>query len=139
MQLTTKFGIGGTVLLAPALTGCAAQPADPLTELLDRAPVSADVLPERYLAHSDIIEDSVRYVGSDSTGVKYYVGILGVGIECLAIVPAEGDGALACGTAGEFTIDDIQSGLTAWLSSKPHAQVREADEQVGDVVFIAHW
>lgn len=126
----------GTVLMAVFLvSGCATAGSLPM---FDDPQETGDKLPAEIKADK-IDQNSSRFLGTDSQGVKYFVAkaeAKGYSEICLVVVPAESGWALGCGESLPVSVG-VESGKQATLHPKPTPDTaKSVDEWVGEYLSV---
>jgi len=126
------LGAATALSVAAVLAGCSSSPLD--LAIFDREQQASDVPPSFVDLPDTISRDTLRYVGEDSIGTKYFASEAndpqGRAV-CLTVVASDDDWSTGCSTLPPIEVT-IASGLIATL--EPDAS--DGDEQVGGHVSV---
>ncbi|MCM3658841.1 hypothetical protein M3147_16410 [Agromyces mediolanus] len=126
------IGAAAALSVVAVLAGCSLSPLD--LAIFDREQQASDLPPSLDNLPDTIYRDTVRYIGEDSIGTKYFASEAndpqGSAV-CLTVVASDDDWSTGCSTLPPVEVT-IASGLRATL--EPDAA--GGDEQVGGYVSV---
>lgn len=131
-------GIALVAVTASVLVGCAAGPvalgSPGRPPIFDRPQTDQDVLPDA-IPDDGYVADSIRYVGEDSVGGRYWVALLEDESECIiADATGAGDWAGFCGRSG--LLGTLNDGTTVSFATASQSPDPTSTERVGDAILV---
>lgn len=123
---------------ASVLAGCTAAPetvsVPDRPAIFDRAQTDGDALPDE-IPDDGYVADSIRYVGEDAAGGRYWVALLDDRSTCIIADPAgAGDWAGFCGLSG--LSGSWIDGTTVEFADAPQKLDPASAEHVGDTILV---
>lgn len=132
------IGITLVAVTASVLAGCAAGPvalgSPARAPIFDRAQAEQDVLPDD-IPDDGYVAGSVRYVGEDSVGGRYWAALLEDESECI-IAEATGAGNWAGFCAQSGLSGTLLDGTTVEFATEPRNLDPASAERVGDAILV---
>lgn len=126
------FGAVAPLFVVAVLAGCSSSPPD--LAIFDREQQASDLPPSFVDLPNTTYQDTIRYIGEDSIGTKYFASEAndpqGRAV-CLTVVTSDGDWLTGCATSLPVEVT-ISSGLVATLE----LDAAGGDEQVGGYVSV---
>ncbi|MCD1570747.1 hypothetical protein [Agromyces mediolanus] len=126
------FGAVAALLVVAVLAGCSSSP--PGLAIFDREQQASDLPPSFVDLPDTIYEATVRYIGEDSIGTKYFASESNDPqgrAACMTVVASDDDWSTGCATSLPVEVT-ISSGLVATLDPDTVG----GDEQVGRYVSV---
>jgi hypothetical protein len=118
------------------LSGCVAQPEAAVPgnpPIFDRPRTATDELPAGF--DGDLDAETSRFVGEDSAGDKYWVGLKNSTDECIVYIPAnDNDYFVACSGPGMSAT--TSAGKVIEFASSPNRLSADDAELVGDTLLV---
>lgn len=134
------LGIALVAVTASVLAGCTAGPvtlgSPGRPAIFDRPQTDQDVLPDG-IPDDGYLTDSIRYVGEDSVGARYWVGLREDEQACI-IADATGAGDWAGLCARSSLSGTLSDGTTVEFATTPRNLDPTSAELVGDAILVGH-